>query len=106
MLNLGFTGDIDHHAREARAIWGGGLCVTRMARTRPELTRVADNLFTPAVQAAATQAGVYLLGGGPDETANVVKVEVLIADAAAQRWVDGRYGLGDVVLDGSLKPLR
>jgi hypothetical protein len=105
VVNVAFTGDLDRHAREARARWGGALCVTQVARTRAELTRVVDDLFEPSTQAEAARGGVYLFSGGPDEPTNVVKVEVLIADPAAQRWVDDRYGPGVVVLDGRLHPL-
>jgi hypothetical protein len=103
VVNLAFTGDLDRHEREARARWGGPLCVTYLSRTKAELSRVEETLFQADAQAGG--AGVYLLGGGPDEPANVVRVEVLIADQAAQRWVDDRYGPGVVVLDGRLRPV-
>ncbi|MCA1842226.1 MAG: hypothetical protein LC792_03365 [Actinobacteria bacterium] len=106
VLNLAFTMDLDRHTREARARWGGALCVTQVARTRAELTRVSDDLFTADAQTQAAQHGVFLLGGGPDEPTNVVKVEVLIADEVAQRWVDNRYGPGTVVLEGRLRPIN
>ena len=103
VLNVAFTGDLDPHASELRARWGGALCVTRLTRTRSQLKAVSDDLLNHQTQAA--RAGVRLLGWGPDEIANVVTAQVLIADPAAQRWVDQRYGPGVVKLDGALHPI-
>ena len=103
VVNLAFTGDLDRHAREARARWGGPLCVTRLPHTRAQLTRISDDILNRRAQAA--RAGIHLLGWGPDEPANVVTADVLIADGVAERWFDDRYGRGLVVLRGQLQPI-
>jgi hypothetical protein len=96
VLNLAFTGDLDRHRREARERWGGALCVTQLPRALKDLRRIQD----------ALRDGPFdLLSNGVDEPANVVEAEVLIADDAARRWVDERFGPGVVVLTGRLQPV-
>lgn len=105
MAVLAFTGDIAGRAEEARQRWGGPLCVTRMTRTRAQLNRVNDDLATPERRADVVKAGIDLFGSGIDEPGNVVRADVLLADEAAQRWFDDRYGPGVVVLTGHLRPV-
>ena len=103
VLNLAFTGDLDEHRRAVRAVWGGGLCVTELPRTRASLSRAQDELTAARKEAAA--AGVYLYGSGVDEIRNRVQASVLIADEIARRWVDDRFGKGVVVLKGIFRPV-
>lgn len=103
VLNLAFTGDLARHEREARARWGGGLCVTGHARSMAELER-AQQAFSDA-RAEAMAAGVDMYGSGIDEVRNVVTVTLLIADDASRRWVDARFGAGTYELTGSFRPV-
>jgi hypothetical protein len=103
VFNLVFTQDLERHEREARARWGGPLCVSHLPRSRAELQRVQEAFF--GARAEASDAGVDVLSVGPDEVANVVRAQVLIADDVAQRWVDERFGPGVIVLEGRLRPL-
>ena len=102
MVNLAFTGNLDHHQQETRARWGGPLCVTPMARTRAALNSASNTIST----SEATDAGIHLLSWAVDESANVVQVDVLLADQATQRWFDQRYGPGTVRLVGRLRPIN
>lgn len=101
VVNLAFTGDLGRHQRDARARWGGGLCVTALPRTRLALTAVAKDITT--TDAAA--AGIHLLSWAVDEVADVVEVDVLIADERTQGWFEQRYGPGLVRLVGRLRPV-
>ena len=101
VVNLAFTGDLDRHEREARARWGGALCVTRLPRTRAALRSASNHISA----SDAESAGIHLLSWGVDEAANVVRVDVLLADHATQRWFDDRYGAGIVRLVGRLRPV-
>ena len=102
MLNITFTGDIERHEREIREVWGGKLCVARRPHLAGEIGRVVRELHTdPAVAAA----GIYVLHGGGDPVHNCARMEVLIADAAAQYWADQQYGKGMVCFRGVFKPV-
>jgi hypothetical protein len=101
VVNLAFTGDHERHQRDARARWGGPLCVTTRPRTRAALNAAANDITT----AGAAADGIHLLSWAVDEAANVVQVDVLLADDATQRWFEGRYGPGVVRLVGRLRPV-
>ena len=103
LLNLAFTGDLERHEREAREHWGGALCVTKHARTYRELRRVQAELMDD--RAEAERAGVYLLAGGTDESDNVIRAEVLIADDVTRRWLDEKFGPGMVEVEGRFQPV-
>ena len=103
VLNLAFTGDLDEHRRAARAVWGGGLCVTELPRTRASLSRAQDELGAARAEAAA--AGVHLYGSNVDEIRNRVEASVLIDDEVSRRWVEDRFGKGVVVLKGIFRPV-
>ena len=101
-LNLTFTGDLARHEREIRAVWGGKLCVARQERRAGEVGRVAQEITTdPAV----TAAGVYVTSAHSDPVRNRVYAHVFIADAAAQYWLDHKYGKGMVYLQPFLYPV-
>lgn len=101
VVNLAFTGDLDRHQHEARARWGGALCVISRPRTRAALNSVSNDIS----DVDATAAGIHLLSWAADEVANDVQVDVLLADDRGQRWFDQRYGPGVVRLVGHLRPL-
>jgi hypothetical protein len=101
-LNLTFTGDIARHRREIRAVWGAKLCVARQPRLAGDIGRVAGELHDdPAVAVA----GIYVTSTHGDPIRNRAHANVFIADAAAQYWVDHKYGKGMVYLQPFLNPV-
>jgi len=102
VVNLAFTGDLDRHEHEARALWGGPLCVSQFRRRTAELARISGR----PVQGGRSSRSRRRVPPRwrPRRTRNVVKVQVLIADQVAQQWVDHRFSPGVVILDGRLRP--
>jgi hypothetical protein len=103
LYDFGFTGDIERHRAELKALWGGPICVTRLPRTDAELRRIADELqLDPAF---ARSLGLRVLMALPLDTEGRVWVQALLADDARQRAVDRRYGRGVVQLSSALQPV-
>jgi hypothetical protein len=73
VLNLGFTGDLERHEREARRLWGGSLCVTRLPRTEAELQAVSTAMFE--ARSEAREAGIWFDSGGADAIHNHVRIQ-------------------------------
>lgn len=94
VLNVMFTGDLERHEAELRAIWGGALCVSSAPRSQADLL---------AIQAEVTGLpGV--LGSAPDERSGTVQVSVIIDDGL-QAELDAQYGEGVVEVISALRPV-
>jgi hypothetical protein len=97
VLNVAFTGDLDRHERELRALYGGPLCVSQVARTQAELDEVQQ-----AVHAAL---GADALGSGADGRRGVVDVQVTVVDPDIEARVAAVDPDGVVELHGWLQPV-
>ena len=95
VLNVMFTGDLDRHEAELRAVWGGALCVSSAPRTEAELLEIQTAL--------ADEPGV--LGSSPEPRAGTLEVSVIIDDGLQQR-MDEQYGTGVVLVLPALSPVE
>jgi hypothetical protein len=96
ILNFSFTGDIDRHEREIRAIWGGPLCVSVAERTEAELMDIQMALHNELPE---------ILGSGIDSMTGTLYVDVILDDGTMQRSLDDRYGEGVVRVHSALEPV-
>ncbi len=101
-MNAGFTGDLDRHERELRAVWGGPLCVTAYERSANNLGAVQADLLESAVPAL----GLEVLSSWVTGRRQVVGLEVVAATAQQLRVVEDRYGKGTVEVTAALTPER
>lgn len=99
VLNVGFTGDIDRHRAELRALWSGPLCVLRRAHRLADLERIKDELLPGVVD----ELGLIGLSVDADDVRNVVTLGVAIATPEAAAALDRRYGKGVVELVPELR---
>jgi hypothetical protein len=96
ILNIRFTGDLDRHERELRAVWGGSLCVSLAERSEAELLAIQQELH---------EEFDGLLGSGVDSVTGVIDVQVIVDDGSLQDELDSRYGAGIVTIDSALRPV-
>lgn len=94
VLNARFTGDLERHERELRALWGGALCVSGAQRTEAELAAIQAEL--------ASEAG--MLWSSTDVVHNRVELGVIVDDGM-QAALDARYGHGVVRVVPALRPM-
>lgn len=94
VLNVMFTGDLERHESELRAIWGGALCVSAAPRSEADLIAIQMEL--------TDEPGV--LGSGPNPRAGTLEVSVIMDDGLQAR-MDETYGEGVVVVIPSLQPV-
>jgi hypothetical protein len=99
VLDLRFTGDLERHEAEVRALWGGALCITRADRSLDELLAIRDELQDEL------QGDAALLHAAVDEVHGVVEIGVVVTDSALQASLDERDGEGTVVVIGALRPV-
>ena len=93
ILNVMFTGDLERHEADIRALWGGSLCVSEAPRSEAELS---------AIQAEMNEeAGI--LASWTNDRAGTVEVSVVLDNGLQQR-MDEKYGDGVVVVTPSLLP--
>jgi hypothetical protein len=110
VLNARFTGDPAGHEAALREIYGGPLCVTRAATrvTEAELLAIQEQVHLALSTPEAEAAGIYA-GPGPstavDSLRQVVTATVfaVVDEAAAQAWLDARWGPGLVEVHGMLQ---
>jgi hypothetical protein len=110
VLNVRFTGNLEGHEAALREIYGGPLCVTLATTqvTEAELRSIQEQVHLGLNTPEAVAAGIYAgfgQGTGVDTLRGVVvaTVFVVIDDAAAQAWVDARWGPGLVEVSGMLQ---
>ena len=96
IVNVGVTGDPAAAERELRKVWGGPLCVSRLANTLERLRDVAMEL----------QDLPGNLGPQFGTVSNRVELPVVHDDGSIQAWVDQEYGDGVVDVTSALTPLE
>lgn len=94
VLNVMFTGDLERHEADLRAVWGGALCVSAAERTEAELLSILHDVTSLD----------DTLGGSPDARTGAVQVQVIVDDGL-QQWLDEQYGPGVVVVHAALQPV-
>jgi hypothetical protein len=96
ILNVGVTDDLARAEAAIREVWGGPLCVSKLANTFARLREVAEDLrdlpgnLTP-------QFG---------SISNRVELPVVHDDGSIQAWVDEEYGKDVVVVTSALEPVE
>jgi hypothetical protein len=101
VLNVAFTGDIDRHEVELRAVWGGPLCVVQFERTYRELLSIQEDLSG----GAAAALGLLLLWSATDEVTNRVEIGVVLSGAEEEADLEATYGNGAISVDSALRPI-
>jgi hypothetical protein len=111
VLNVRFTGNLAGHEAALREIYGGPLCVTLASAqvTEAELRSIQEQVHLGLDTPEAVAAGIYAghgQGTGVDTLRGVVvaTVFVVLDDAAAQAWLDAKWGPGLVEVSGMLVP--
>lgn len=94
VLNVRVTDDPEGVETELRRRWGGALCVSPAERTLAELEAIQAEVSGPDT------TGSYV-----DEPANVVEVQVIVADPTLQADYDARHEEGAVDVTGWLQPV-
>ncbi len=92
IFNARFTGDVERHEAELRALWGGPLCVTAGGPSLAELRTIGDSL-----RLGANHAGTSL-----DVVDGVVEVIVIVDDGVQER-LDAEHGKGRTRVIASLE---
>jgi hypothetical protein len=100
IVNVAFSGDAASHTAELRKHWGGALCVVQRTRTNDALERIKSEAME-----FASGLGLETSSSDHDETAGLVRVEVVYADETHQAKMDEEYGAGVVVLESRLRPV-
>lgn len=96
ILNVGVTDDLSRAEAAVREVWGGPLCVYRLANTFTRLRDVAEDLrdlpgnLTP-------QFGTI---------SNRVDLPVIYDDGSIQAWADEEYGPDVVEVTSALDPVE
>lgn len=95
IVNVGVTGDPAAAEAELRKVWGGSLCVYRVANTMQRLREVAEEL------------GGLPGGLGPQfgTISNRVELPVVYDDGSIQAWADQEYGANVVEVSSALTPV-
>lgn len=94
VLNVGVTDDLAGAEAAVREVWGGPLCVSRVANTFARLREVAGEL----------QDLPGGLGAQFGSISNRVELPVVHDDGSIQAWVDEEYGQDVVVVTSVLEP--
>jgi hypothetical protein len=97
VLNFSFTGDLERHEADLRAIWGGLLCVTLAKRRSADLRIVQNEL--------AQDDTLRLLSVGSGTIDGVVELTVVYDDGSIQARLNDAYGDGVVKVTSALKPI-
>jgi hypothetical protein len=101
VINVAFTGDLDTHRAELRALWGGPFCVVHHDRSMRELQLIQQALNGDA----GRDLGFQNRSASIDEVNNDIRFDALVATPAGQTALDRRYGNGVVHLHGLLTPV-
>ena len=95
VLNVTTAGDVAAMETAIREVWGGSLCVSRVAHSAAELAEASRNL--PEIPG--------LLSSSTDVVAGQVILDLLVAREGLQRELDESFGEGTVRLVGALEPI-
>lgn len=96
VLNFRFTGDLERHEHEIRAIWGGALCISLAEHPESELRDIQSEL---------TSGVPGMLSTGVDSVRGVVELRVIVDDGSLRQELDDRYGAGVVRVMSALRPV-
>ena len=96
VMTVAFTGNLDVHRAQLRALWGGPICVVQRPHSTAELHLIAQALSG----AVGTQLGLHVEYALTDAVNNRVELSALVATPAEQRQLDEKYGSGVVHLTG------
>lgn len=94
IMNVGVTGDVAEAEADLRPLWGGPLCVYRVANTQARLRAAAEELMDLPGS----------LDGGYGSISNTVELSVIYDDGSIQQWADQTYGEGVVEITSALTP--
>jgi hypothetical protein len=97
---VAYTGNLEAHRAELAALWGGPVCVVERAHSYAQLQAT-----TTLINEQEKQLGLQVLADGPDEVANVVRLQVVAATDATQQAIDRRFGAGLVKVSSLMKPI-
>jgi hypothetical protein len=100
ILVAAFTGDLERHEADLRALWGGPLCVTQHRRTLDELMRIQRDLGADGT----AEVGLQMTWSSVNLMENEVELGVVVADDDARAAVAARYGAGAIELIPALTP--
>jgi hypothetical protein len=98
IYTVAFTGDLDRHRAQLRALWGGPICVVQHKHSTAELEATATSL-------SSNEKQFGLRGESPDPFDDVVHVDVWAATPAIRQAIDRQYGPGLVDVIGYLTPV-
>ncbi|WP_162605740.1 hypothetical protein [Jiangella aurantiaca] len=97
VLNARFTGDLERHEADLRAVWGGALCVSAAEHTEQDLLAIQEEVLA--------ELGELASGAGTDPTTGAVTVDVFVDDGLQAR-LDQQYGAGVVRVTAALQPVE
>ncbi len=99
-----FTGDLDRHEADLRAIWPGALCVAPSAMASTKIEALAAKISQDE-QGADSVDPVMRSSANVDYSTDTIRVFVPVATPSIQAAFDDKYGPGIVVVEGALKPV-
>lgn len=94
-------GDVERHAAELRAVWGGPICVVERAKGERNLDRTMDDVVD---YFEASGLAWDMVDGDP--VLDVVTAQVFIVTPDLRAGLDARYGVGLVHVVGHLEPVE
>jgi hypothetical protein len=100
-----FTGDLESHEHEMRALWGGPLCVGPGTTNAEELLDIQNQLNEIANRGDLPG----LVGFGysyTDEIKGQVILGSLVVESSADEWAIENYGAGVIRFESQLKPVE
>jgi hypothetical protein len=100
VFTVAFTGNLDVHRAQLRAIWGGPICVVQRPHSTAELKLISQALSGTV----GTQLGLHVEYTAIDAADDRIECSALVATAAVQRFLDSKYGAGTVHLTGIFTP--
>ena len=96
VLNVGVTDDLERAEAKIREVWGGPLCVSKVANTLARLREVAEELRELPGN----------LGPQFGTISNRADLPMIHDDGSVQAWVDEEYGKDVVVVTSALEPVE
>lgn len=101
VINVAFTGNLDVHRAQLRAIWGGPICVLQHTRSMARLTEIQSDLNG----ADGHRLGLQIVFTSSDDVENRVNLEVVAEAPGLQETLDRTYGKGVVYVTSELTPV-
>jgi hypothetical protein len=101
VMTVAFTGHLDEHRTQLRAIWGGPFCVVQRAHSTAELQTISQALIGDE----GRHLGLHIDSVSTDPVQDRVELDVLVASPAAQQALDRNYGPGVVHMNQAMIPI-